>query len=218
MKEINFIPEWYVRGRTRRKSYQTQNIILACVFGALLVWSFASGRAVSKAKAQAARQSLADTEANAEIVAEYDKLKNDIDLLRKNEQTLEKLDNKINVSALLAEISHLLSDNIVLSKIDLQPASIDSKSFGSAAVTIGYRKSGVKFLQEPVPYKLVLTGIATGAADVATLISKLESSLYFRNIVPGTMKNKEVKQQQATEFEISCYLANYIEQVRENTK
>ena len=36
--------------------------------------------------------------------------------------------------------------------------------------------------------------------------------MYFRSVVPGVMKNKEMKDYTATEFEISFYLANYIEQ------
>jgi Tfp pilus assembly protein PilN len=91
-----------------------------------------------------------------------------------------------------------------------------------------------------VRFKIVIRGIAADAGDVAALICKLEDSPYFCQVVPSFSRNAEVKvadysslpsgtdtgertagaerdiQQsgrsiQVSEFEISCYLANYIE-------
>ena len=56
MNEINFIPDWYSRGRSRRRSYRAQYIVLGCVFGFCALWSFVSGRILSNAKAQVDRQ------------------------------------------------------------------------------------------------------------------------------------------------------------------
>jgi len=214
MNEINFIPDWYSRSKSRRRSYRTQYIVLGCVFGICAMWSFVSGLALSNARAEADRQSNAADVSNAAVISEYDQIQSAISKLARKEQVLSKLDNKIDVAALLAEISFLLDDNIVLSKIELQPESFSgkSKSTNSMAVNIGMVSVNTKFSQEPVCCKIVLKGVAETAGDVASLISKLESSLYLRNVVPGVMKNKEMKDHTATEFEISSYLANYIEQ------
>lgn len=58
-------------------------------------------------------------------------------------------------------------------------------------------------------YRFKLAGIAADAADVATLISALETSSYFCQILPGFSKTIQVKDYPVTEFEVSCYLANY---------
>jgi hypothetical protein len=214
MNEINFIPDWYSRGKSRRRSYLAQYIVLGSVFGVCAIWSFFSGMTLSNARAEADRQAQDATVSNTAVASEYNQIQDAIAQLSLKEQVLSKLDNKIDVAALLAEISFLLDENIVLSKIELQPESFSdkSKSINSMAVTIGRASANTKFSQEPVRCKVVLEGIATTAGAVASLISKLESSVYLRNIVPGVMKNKEIKDYTATEFEISSYLANYIEQ------
>ena len=214
MNEINFIPDWYSRGRSRRRSYRVQYIVLGCIFGFCALWSFVSGRALSNAKAEIDRRAQSAAASNTAAASEYNQIQAAIARLSDKENILNKLDNKVNVAALLAEISFLLDDNIVLSKIELQPEPLSGKSraANSMAVTIGRSSANKKFSQEPVRCKVVLKGIAATAGDVASLISKLESSLYFRSVVPGAMKNKEMKDYTATEFEISSYLANYIEQ------
>ena len=214
MNEINFIPDWYSRGKSRRRSYRVQYIVLGCVFCFCALWSFISGRVLSNAKAEADRQAQLAAVSNTAVVSEYNQIQAAIAELGEKENVLNKLDNKVDVAALLAEISFLLDDDIVLSKIELQPEPFSGKSkyANSMAVTIGRGSANKKFSQEPVRSKVVLKGIAATAGDVASLISKFESSLYFRSVVPGVMKNKEMKDYTATEFEISSYLANYIEQ------
>ena len=92
-----------------------------------------------------------------------------------------------------------------------------------------------------VRFKIVMRGIAADAGDVAALVCKLEDSPYFCQVVPSFSRNAEVKAAnytsgqgsakaseevpgarenirepdksvQVSEFEISCYLANYREQ------
>jgi len=217
MNEINFIPDWYSRSKSRRRSYQVQHIVLACVFVVCVLWSFVSGLTLSNAKAEADRQASAADVSNTAVASEYNQIQAAISKLSRKERVLGKLDNKIDVAALLAEISFLLDDNIVLSKIELQSESLSdkSKSANSRAVTIGRSSANTKFSQEPVRCKVVLKGIAATAGDIALLISNLESSLYLRNVVPGIMKNKEMEDYTATEFEISSSLANYIERSSE---
>jgi hypothetical protein len=57
---------------------------------------------------------------------------------------------------------------------------------------------------------VVISGIAAEASDVARLISELEESPYFCRIVPGYSRNKKVGQFMASEFEIGCYVANFV--------
>ena len=90
-----------------------------------------------------------------------------------------------------------------------------------------------------VRFKIVINGVAVDASDVAALICKLEDSPYFCQVVLSYSKNTEItakdnlsirsnaksenstwnalkyegnKKIQVSEFEISSYLANYIEQ------
>lgn len=71
-----------------------------------------------------------------------------------------------------------------------------------------------------VRFKVVINGVAEDASNVAQLICDLENSPYFCLIYPSFSRNAEVKttsssdgkQLQVTEFEVSCYIANYREE------
>jgi hypothetical protein len=68
-----------------------------------------------------------------------------------------------------------------------------------------------------VGFKVLLSGVAADASEVAKLICKLEESPYFRQIYPLFSRNAMIKTGnetvgetlQVTKFEISCHLANY---------
>ena len=59
--------------------------------------------------------------------------------------------------------------------------------------------------------------MAADAGDVAEMVVNLEDSLYFSNVIPSLSKMSEkgngtdfLKQDfSASEFEVTCYLANY---------
>jgi hypothetical protein len=61
----------------------------------------------------------------------------------------------------------------------------------------------------PTRIKCVMTGIAARPADAATLIARLEETKYFEQVALVFSKPKEIQQQDVTEFEISCYVADY---------
>ena len=56
---------------------------------------------------------------------------------------------------------------------------------------------------------MVLTGIAAQPADAAALIARLEGTPYFEQVVLVFSKPKTVQQQDMTEFEIQCTVADY---------
>ncbi len=85
-----------------------------------------------------------------------------------------------------------------------------------------------------VRFHIVLTGVAIEPADVGTLVCRLDESAYFKRVYPsfsrpatlniasmatGPSARDEMsplaggtkEMLQVTEFEISCYLANYEE-------
>jgi cell division protein FtsB len=121
---------------------------------------------------------------------------------------------------------------------DKQAAVPGSSSVARAVLTQSIEKQAPL---GDVRFKVVMHGIAAQAGDVAALICKLEDSPYFCQVVPSFSRNAEVKAAnypagqgstgqreeapdtresvrnadkdvQISEFEISCYLANYREQ------
>ena len=248
MKEIDFLPEWYKSGRRRQTGYRTQYIALGGVFIVMMAWNFITTHSISKAKAQFAQSAVRQTQAES-ASREFTMLKTEIMNLRKKAGAIERIDSRIDVASVLAEMSFLIEKKIALSKIefiaesvigeaDKQGAQPNNNSVARAALP--------KFNEKGLPlgdvrFKVVMRGIAVDAGDVAALICRLEDSPYFCQVVPSFSRNAEVKAAsypmfasgagagekardaqrdvresgksvQVSEFEISCYLANYREQ------
>ena len=226
MKEIDFLPEWYKSGRRRQISYRTQYVALAGIFIVMVVWNFITVHSLSKARAGLTQ--MAPKRAQAQRVSrEFDKIKNQVTQLQKKAKILEEIDSKIDVASVLAEMSFLIDDKIVLSKVDFKAEKFEDKRGGKAS---GYSGSAVRVAagsfagKKALPlgdvrFKVVINGVASDASDVAKLICKLEDSPYFCLVYPSFSRNRKIKvgkgrggqDLDVTEFEIGCYLANYNE-------
>ena len=214
MKEIDFIPQWYKTGQKRILSYHRQYALVTILFVALLVWSFVAGGFISRARAQVDdREDL--LEMGKPFEAEYHEVSQEISLLEAKADLLSRVRPKANISEIIAELSYLMSDRIVLSRLHVEHESLDLSSGSGrkgAVRLLSTRRQAVSSLPAAnTVLHVVMSGIAAEASDVARLISKLEESRYFFRIVPGYSKNKKVGQFMAVEFEIRCYVANYIQ-------
>jgi len=188
MKEIDFLPEWYKSGRRRQVSYRTQYIAIGGVFVVMVVWSFITTHSISQAKAQYAQ--MATNQAQAEKVsAKLAELENEMSLLRKNAESIEEIDSRIDVAGVLAEMSYLIDEKIVLRKAEFIAEKFleeDDVKSPPAAVVRAVQASLSNKKELPlgnVRFKVVIAGVAADASDVATLMCKLEDSPYFCQVV-----------------------------------
>ncbi|MEA3224936.1 MAG: hypothetical protein U9Q07_03225, partial [Planctomycetota bacterium] len=181
-------------------SYHTQYIALGGVFLVMAVWSFVTTNSISKARAEFADMSA--THAQAERVSDrVVELENELRSLQKKFNSTEEIDSKIDIASVLAEMSFLIEEEIVLSKVEFAAEKFtdeqeDKTSASAGAVIRAVRvKSGDK-QQLPlgnVRFKVTLAGVAANAGDVAVLICKLEDSPYFCQIVPSFTRSAEVQ-------------------------
>jgi len=225
MKEIDFLPEWYKSGRRRQISYRTQYVALAGIFIVAVVWNSITVYSISKAKAGLTQ--MAPKQAQAQrVTREFAKIKNEMAQLQKKANILGEIDSRINIASVLAEMSFLIDERIVLSKVEFKAEKFEGKQGGR---TSGYSGSAVRVAgnfagRKTVPlgdvrFKVVINGVASDASDVAGLICKLEESPYFCLVYPSFSRNGKIKVRKGpggqdldvTEFEIGCYLANYSE-------
>lgn len=214
MKEIDFIPEWYKTGQKRIVSYQRQYMLITFLFVALLAWSHVAGSFVSKARAEAKRiQSL--LEIKEPLGQVYCKMKEDVADLQAIAHVLERVRPRVDLSHVIAELSYLISGQVVLSKIDIESEALQAGPTRGKkdVVTIAGRKDQASSVlpRESTRSKVTIAGIAAGASDVASLISKLEESPYFCRIIPSYSRSKKVKGVPVMEFEIGCYVGNYVQ-------
>ena len=188
MKEIDFLPEWYKSGRRRQVSYRTQYIAIGGVFVVMMVWSFISTHSISQARAQYAQ--MATNQAQAEKVsAKLAELENEMRVSRKNAESIEEIDSRIDVAGVLAELSFLIDEKIVLRKAEFIAEKFldeDDVKSSPAAVVRAVRANLSNKKELPlgnVRFKVVIAGVAADASDVATLMCKLEDSPYFCQVV-----------------------------------
>ncbi len=222
MKEIDLLPKWYKSSKKQQLGYRTQYIAVGIVFLLMVFWNFTASRSVSKAQAQVARGQTGVIEAE-KFSRQLQAIMAEADELAQRASLLEKVDSRVDVYCVLGELSFLFGEKIALSKLELKSEQLkdnEQSSRASRGVRKASRRGGAAPLGD-IRFKLVISGIAAEPSDVAELICKLEDSQYFCQVYPSFSKNAEVKGKQRSgaksykvnEFQINCYLANYVESV-----
>ena len=235
MKEIDFLPKWYKKGRRRQISYRTQYIALGGVFAVMIVWNFIAVHSISKAAAELVNDESKQAEAES-VSREFAKIKNEVKRFQKKVNILAEIDSRIDVASVLAEMSFLIDEKIVLNKVEFKAERFGDgrkTSPKSTAVRVAQGRLDSKAAPLPGPcrFKVVINGVASDSSNVGDLICRLEDSQYFCQVYPSFSRNKNVtaanavvsrpvskkgagragENYQVSEFEIVCYLANYLE-------
>lgn len=224
MKEIDFLPEWYKSGRQRQVNYRTQVIGLSGLLIIMIAWSFVAAHSISKAGAEVVQRKAMQAEAEA-VSREFAGIKTEMAGLMEKVKSMEEMDSRIDVAGVLAEIAFLIDDNIVLAQVELDAERFVDKKQGKASqytANVARVAGGGYVGKEGLPlgdvrFKVVIRGVAANTSDIGELIGKLEESPYFSQVYPLFSRSRDMKvgtekQFRVSEFEISCYLANYCQQ------
>jgi hypothetical protein len=189
MKEIDFLPEWYKNGRRRQINYRLQYIILSGVFAVMMVWNVVSSGSISNVRAKYTEMQTKQ-EQSEKISLKLDDFKRDIAALHEKEILLDSIDSKINVSDVLAEISFLVNERVVLSRIEMISENIPEKKEkeqSSQPLTV-VKSSNMSFGNNTwnpignIRFKIMISGVAASGSDVAVLLCELEDSPYFNTV------------------------------------
>ncbi|MBW8034667.1 MAG: hypothetical protein FVQ79_03135 [Planctomycetes bacterium] len=212
MNEIDFLPQWYKTGKRRRVNYRRQYIAVGGLFLAMLAWSFSGSYSVSllNAQVEVMENSISG---NSMVAVKYQEFKNRMSELEMKSGLLKKLDPGLKMSWVLGELSYLSTGNALITKLDIKSEKMSIEGGASRSDSVrfssGQKEADKSISESDVRFRVIVKGQAINAAEVTAFISELEESPYFCQIVPGFMKN--VKDSSETDFEISCYVANYVE-------
>ena len=216
MKEIDFLPEWYKNGIRRQVNYRVQYIILVGAFAVIMVWNYVSSGSISEARARYMQMENIQAEAEKASV-ELDKYKQEMEILHEKEKLLDSIDSNINVSNVLAELSFLIDEKIVLSRVELiselipdnQETEMNTQSMSVVKSSATGNKTSK--LIGNVRFKVIIDGVAANSSDVAVLLCQLEDSEYSRDAeINKKQNNINGINFKVSEFEIVCYLSNYL--------
>lgn len=238
MKEIDFLPEWHKEGRRRRLHMRRQYAALIVLFLVLVTYNAIATHRISRANADLAR--LEDRRFWAEdMLREYGAVTEQLEARRAKVASVEQVDTRIDVAAVLAEISYVISDRVLLSRLEFisEPLADQEKTPERDAAAVrsasASRTPAKAASLGKVRFRVALAGIAADSAEVAALVRRLDDSPYFQQVHPlyrdntiqigtaasaASRANESEPQQtdarsvNVTEFEITCYLANYEEQ------
>lgn len=216
MKEIDFIPEWYKAGRSRKRRYVHQCTWMGVLFMVMVTWSFIMGRHVEYVRAEV--DSIQGVLEQGQVRVEQSlELERQVADIKEKLQMLSSVAPRTPVSALIGEVSYLAGGNVILNRLLFEneplPENRPQGTMPSTAVvqTAGSeKKDKASSMPNAVSrMKVVMTGIAAMPSDAAALISALEQTDYFEQVAPVFTRAKKVKDLNVTEFEIRCYVADY---------
>jgi hypothetical protein len=239
MKEIDFLPEWYKEDQRRQVHRRRQYGVLVLIFLAMMAYNVTVTQKTSRATAELAR--FEEERIHAEnAMDKFDVITRALNEVQAKANLINALDSKIDVAALLAEMSHLIGETVVLSRIEGIAEPLPSAAQGPNAGDPGVRpaehagRSSKRESAGGVRFKLIRAGVAASPLDVAALLCRLDDSIYFRQVYPSFSRNSKVsvpasktkpgssaqngnsgaaktEKLDTSEFEITCYLANYEE-------
>ena len=240
MKEIDFLPEWYKEGKRRRVHIRRQYIALTTVFLTMLTYNLTSEHRIGKANAALSQLQGRRIQAN-DVMREFNRVSRELGGHQAKANTIRRIDSRINLGAALAEISHVMGDRVILTRVEFIseafPPDDKKGQKGSGSAVRSAQKSGqtgeAASLGD-VRFRIALAGVALDSGDVGDLVCRLDESPYFRQVYPSFSRNSRISvptnvtegpQGQDTgqartdvketfpisEFEIGCYLANYEE-------
>jgi len=239
MREIDFLPEWYKEGKRQRLHMRRQYVVLAVAFIAMISYNLTSTHRITRASAELARLEGKRVEAEAAF-QEFSAVTKDLNKVREKADLIERIDSKIQLAAVLAEMSHIIGETMVLSRMEFtaEGPSEEEKNPGAGnngvRVADGRNGASRETLVGSVRFRIVVTGVAVSPADVAALVRRLDDSSYFHSVhasfwrsgkvhasaraaqvTPrpqvGAVSAGQTETLDVTEFEIVCYLANYEE-------
>ena len=221
MKEIDFLPEWYKSGRRRQVRDRTQYVALGGIFVVMMVWNFTATYSISRAEAQFAQMATKQGEAES-VSAKLAELKGELSGLLKKAESIEEIDSKIDVGSVLAEMSFLIDEKIVLSEVEFVAEKFADKQKrqpfpSSGSVVRVVRNTFGKKQEVPlgdVRFKVVIGGVAADGGDVAALICKLEDSPYFCQVELSFSRNAEIKAGSVSSFHSRAGLAGRTQEAK----
>ena len=233
MKELDFLPDWYKEGRRRQSHMRRQYIALVLVFLAMMTFNLTATHRAGRAAAELA--GFEEQRVRAEdVVHQFNLVTAAFNELKTRADRMERMDSKIDIAAVLAEMSYLVEESVVLSKVEFVSEPFrrpDEREKGGAIRATG--TDGTPNRRAPLGntrFRIVLSGVAAHPSHVADLVCRLDESSYFHRVYPSFSRNTKIQVSakdstgtgansagkgsetlEVTEFEITCYLANYKE-------
>ncbi|MCK4659098.1 MAG: PilN domain-containing protein [Phycisphaerae bacterium] len=210
MKEIDFIPDWYIAQCRRKHSRITQVTFLAILAMTMVLVS--AGRHV---QVVSARENLAELQAGlasreeaVEVLTVLDELETRLDELHAKQLLLIDVAGGAPLHAVLAELSHLMPDAMVLKEVRVkqkprltQPASGEENAVEDSGQT--------SRSCDDWDGKVEIAGWAGSGKAVGNLMTNMTRSPLFHEVALRYSKPVVVDSHEAWEFKVTSRLPQF---------
>ncbi len=216
MQEIDFLPQWYRDKRRREGHYRVQYLGISCLLVVMVVWTAITARSISVAERHLAGMQAASAASDA--ANDFRQMRTELDRLRVYDVILSRVDQRLRMSGAIAELSFLSGSRVRFQRVSISAEQFPQKDASASVPANTIRAVREAMTEKSGPYagdirfKIILRGIAADGTHVASLIRKLEDSPWFFKVTPAFCKNGTVGEHVVSEFEITCYVANYTEE------
>ncbi len=220
MRDVDFLPQWYKDNTRSKLRVQRQYIALSIIFLIMIFSNAVASRKISRANADLTRS---DTErGHAErFMVEFGRLNSRVSETRAALTSANRLKLDLDVAHVLAELSTVVSGEIVLQSVELLSLEPTEQALrGETAQAPSESDDAGERTAER--YSVRLIGFASHAGHVAALIAELENSATFRKVnlvyskaatealasepAPSAQVSEQTSQK-GFEFEVSCTVA-----------
>lgn len=237
MKDLDFLPDWYKDRKRRHSRVRKQYIALVAVFLLMMTFNLTALHRAARVAADVSRHEEQRTRAEA-IVDEFNLVTRELNQMKAKADLVHRIDTGIDVAPILAEISHVVDESVILSKIEFVAEPIVAPDAAGQAQGPGMRMPKADGAQRELQLsqstlRIVLSGVAVQPSQVADLVCRLDESAYFHHVRPSFYGRTKISvgsplavskpgvasvadapgTLDATAFEITCALANYEEAV-----
>jgi len=235
VRDLDFLPDWYKDRKKSHSRVRKQYIALVAVFLLMMTFNLTALHRAGRVAAGVARCQEQRVQAEA-TVHEFNLITRELSQIKAKADLVRRIDTRIDVAPILAEISHIVDDSVVLSRIEfigepISPSEEPARVKAPVALPVAAADTRRESMLEASTLRVVLAGIASQSSQVADLVYRLDRSAYFRQVRPssygrakiqlggptaipvemGTVRADSPGMMDVTSFEITCVLANYEE-------
>ncbi len=220
MRDVDFLPEWYRDNTQRKLSVRRQYIALSIIFLIMIFSNAVASRKISRANADLTRS---DTErGHAErFMVEFGRLNSRVSETRAAVMSANRLNLELDVADVLAELSTVVSGEIVLRSVELLGRNPAEQALAGETAPLPFDSDEAGELSVD-RFAVRLIGFAQHADHVSALIAELEDSATFHDVnlvyskastealasesAPSAQVSEQTSQK-LFKFEVSCTIA-----------
>lgn len=198
MRELEFVPAWYVRLRQRRRWLLLQVWLSLAVVGGLGLWVHMADR--NLAVAAAAAESLrGQVEQGAPQQAQMDRLDQLRRQWRRQVEMLDRMGLHVEAARMLPKLAELMPPAVALLQLQFEVEETPA-TLGAAQ-----RASLPPGAPPPVDRRLKarIQGVAPTDVEVVTLLTELNRVPFFQRVTPTYVRDRREAGHVLREFELA---------------